>query len=742
MNDTVLSPRTAPGAIARAPSPLSATRLRVDIDDLLATLTLEQDYENREAQAIEASYTLALPQGGCLLDVHVRVGEHEFRGRVEPAQQAEARYEQALAEGHSAYAIRLVDDHLLNLALGNLLPGERLTLSVRIGLWLAWNGERVRLTLPTTLAPRYGQCQLQPPDQPLVDLLVENGFRLDGRVRGLLAGAELASPTHRLGVRAAADGLDFSIERGLLDRDIVIDLRDRRECARISACADGDLDGRQAVRLSFCADAAGLAARPLVAEIVVDCSGSMGGVSIEQTRAAVRAIVARLQADDRINILRFGSTHQWLLRRPQPVTPAVQRTLLQGADELQANLGGTELLGALDAGLEDLARLPADTGGERVLFVISDGEVWNLDSADFLRRCAQARVRVYAVAVGTAAVEATFAPLVKATGGALERVLPGDEMAARIERHFQRMRFGALRELAVEWPQPVAWQQGPSEVHPGDGVVLAAGLERAPESVAVRWRTPDGRWQRAEVPVRREAASEAPSTSARLLARERLAAVGDAAEATKVALAYQLVTPHTSIAIVNLRGEAARQQQLPQTRQVPQMLAAGWAGSASAGFGAGLDLATFSAPADVAPAPALMLGQPRALSAAPPPAPKGAPPQGVLQRLVARVRGRPAGETRDEGARGADPDAAMRAELVALLVARLAAEPALARRLAAGELGLDALGLTLSTALFNWLDARAEAESGGLEDAGFWRRLLAELCATPQGAALRALLRT
>ena len=88
-------------------------------------------------------------------------------------------------------------------------------------------------------------------------------------------------------------------------------------------------------------------------------------------------------------------------------------------------------------------------GEEASLFVISDGEVWNLDSAAFLTRCARERVRVFAVAVGSAAVESTFAPLTRATGGALERVLPSDAMAERIARHFSRARCGALRELVV-----------------------------------------------------------------------------------------------------------------------------------------------------------------------------------------------------------------------------------------------------------------------------------------------------
>ena len=746
MNDALHAQRTAPRAIVRAPSPLSATRFRIEIDGLLASLTLTQDYANREDCAIEVSYTVALPLEACLLDVEVQIGERRLRGRVEPKQRAEARYEEALAEGHSAFSIRMVDDGLVNIALGNLLPGERLTLTIRMAQWLHWNGNRVRLTLPTTIAPRYGQSRLQPADQPVVDLLAEHGFALTGRVRGLLARAELASATHRLAVRAVADGIDFAIERGHLDRDIVIDLRDAGSGARIAGSLDTDLAGRHAAMISFCASADAGIARPLVAEIVVDCSGSMGGVSITQTRAAVRAIVAHLDARDRVNILRFGSSHQWLLRRPQPATPAVRNTLLQGADDLQADLGGTELLPALNAGLDDLARLPAEVVGERVLFIISDGEVWNLDTRAFLERCRRERVQVYAVAVGTAAVEATFAPLTRATGGALERVLPGDAMAERIERHFARMRIGALREIRVEWPGKPGWTLGPEAVFPGDGAILAAGLDVRPESAEVSWMAPDGERRQAQVPLMANASHEAtgPSIQARMLARERLASLGDVAAATALAVDYQLVTPDTAITLVLERTAGERQQQLPELRQVEQMLAAGWGGTAVQDVGTAPPTLMDSG-ADFLDMPALMCRAADDEYAAPPlpprvPAPVAAAPKGMLQRVAKRVRQAFGGEQEEATSTRTTADAAMCAQLCALLVARLREDPSLGAALASGDWSLDRLGLALPTALFNWLDERAERDGGDMQSGAWWQRLVDELCASPEGAELRRML--
>jgi Ca-activated chloride channel family protein len=771
MNDSVISPRTAPGAIATPASPLIATRIGLAIDDLLATITLTQHYTNREDRAIEVSYTIALPTGAVLLDVEAEIGDQRLRGKVQARVDAEMRYEQALAEGHSAFAIRLVDDQLLNIALGNLKPGERLTLRVVLAQWLLWNGDRVRLTLPTTIAPRYGTSRMQPADQPVVDLLAEHGFRLDGQVRGLLAGAELASATHRLAVRAVEQGIDFAIERGQLDRDIVIDLRDAEQPLRVGGSKAADLAGRDAAMIAFCAAPTAACRRAVVAELVIDCSGSMGGVSIEQTRAAVRAIVAQLTPQDRVNVLRFGSSHQWLLRRPQPATLPVQRTLLLAADDMQADLGGTELLSALNAGLQDLARLPREVNGERVLFVISDGEVWNLDTAEFLARCTRERVRVFAVAVGSAAVESTFAPLTRATGGSLERVLPSDAMAERIQRHFARVRGGALRELRVRWPAASRDAQGPGELYPGDGALLSAILDAngEPGDAEVSWIDPDGAPRQLRVPLRRATDNSGlavPSNLARMLACGRFNDIADVAKATRLAIDYQLVTEHSAITLVLERAPGEQLDQLPELRVVPQMLAARWGGTATDDFS--MDLTCFEeAPmprklrdqAVVAPdplaeydyldMPAFLRREPEDTSAVPSPSSAQPAPAsaGAVQRFAAKLGAmlRPRkGAQRDgndaSGVRQTDITGAMRRELVALLVARLRADSKLIGALLRGEIGLSALALELSPALFNWLDEQAERQGSDLESGAFWRDLIEQLCSDDSAQGLRRLL--
>jgi Ca-activated chloride channel family protein len=54
--------------------------------------------------------------------------------------------------------------------------------------------------------------------------------------------------------------------------------------------------------------------------LLLDCSGSMLGDAIVQSRAALSAVAEALQEHDRIQVIRFGSSTSALFRRPLQAT--------------------------------------------------------------------------------------------------------------------------------------------------------------------------------------------------------------------------------------------------------------------------------------------------------------------------------------------------------------------------------------------------------------------------------------
>ena len=597
---------------------LQATAISGRLQGLLGEITIAQTYQNAESVNIEAVFTFPVPVEAVLLGVDIRIDDRVLRGRVLPRRQAENAYEDAVSGGDSAILLQEAGRGLYTVSVGNLLPGQTAKLTYRYALLSVWNGDALRLQLPTTIAPRYGdpgQAGLQPHQIPPVDLAAENRFSLELELGGSLRQATVESPSHRISVEVGADVLRVRLagDRGLMDRDFILNIRGSAEARAAVGLYAPDRDGWIALasfqpELSAHADAGG---RDCV--LIADCSGSMTGDSIAQTREALLAILDRLHPQDRFNLIAFGSQPRAFF---SGLHPADDRGLAQArvlAAQLDADLGGTEIGAALQLAYRQRQNQPLD------ILLMTDGEAWNVE--ELVAEAQRSGCRVFTIGVGAAVAEGLVRGLAEATGGACEFVHPNEDMAGRIVRHFERIR-APRAEAAMTWPvEPTRRLPEQIErVFSGDTLHLLAWMPTQPEGPAMLNLTlNDGRCLPQAVTLEPWPVAETADTLPRLAAARRIAQLS-AEDATALAVEYQLVTPHTHFLMVDVRAESEKATELPELRTVPHMLAAGWGG-----VGSVADL--------VVARPVMMEACEPMMAAAPPPAPIAA----VLSRVESRV---------------------------------------------------------------------------------------------------------
>ncbi|MDE0221757.1 MAG: VIT and VWA domain-containing protein [Spirochaetaceae bacterium] len=566
---------------------LEEVGIDADVADLMTVVDVSQRYRNPGTGHIEAVYTFPLPVEAVLLQFTVEIGDRTMAGTVIAKPEAERQYEDAITDGNAAVLLEQPQPGLYTASVGNLAPGETATVRFRYGLLLHWNGDLVRLAMPTAIAPRYGDPSaggLDPHQEPAFGFDAERRFRLRASVRGVLQGARWASPSHDIAVAPGGERTVIEIARpAAMDRDVVLE-------ARAGTADTGrallDRDDRDWVVLaSFPPELPDLdqsgAHRCL--KIVVDCSGSMSGDSIEQVRIAGKRILDSLRPGDLFDIVAFGTGHRALFGRALPASPSNVDRAREFVRDLDADLGGTEIESALRAayGTEGEPGVPAD------LLLITDGEVWDTDAA-----VAEARAsghRIFTVGVGSAVAEPFVRALAQATGGACELVAPREDMAGRIHRHFQRILAPPARQARVIWPAPVRYAVPdplPSP-YPGDTIHLFGSFSQRPDGpVVLELELADGRTISHRLKIGplppRDAGSEhadaVRSDLARLGAARRLPVIDDAAAATELAVRYQLVSEWTNCLVVHVRAEADKAGDLPTLVKVPQVLAAGWHG--------------------------------------------------------------------------------------------------------------------------------------------------------------------
>ena len=576
---------------------------------LCSETEMTQIYRNLEDKNIEAVYTFPLPLAAVLLELSLELNGKVCTGVVSAKQQAEDHYEEAMASGDSAILLRQIEPGIFSVSVGNIMPGERAVIRYRYSQFHQWNNDSLRFQLPTTIAPRYGDpiaSGLAPHEVPEYSLTHDHGFTLQLRIEGELATADFECPSHRIGVSQDGTARVFQLAGGasVMDRDFVLVLKDTSTQSGASGYWARD-KGAYVAQASFHPRYPGEARISAgVIKLVVDCSGSMGGDSMRQAKAAVADILAGLHQQTHFNITTFGSHFELLFSKPKPADRRHLQIARKFLEKMDANMGGTEIGSALKASYQ--ARGQQEELAD--ILLITDGEVWNQES--ILKDAKKSGHRVFSVGVGSAVSENFVKEIAAITGGASELVSPREQMSEHIIRHFQRIYQPRATLVEVEWPSEPLYQAPTAFSHAifaGDTLHLFSRLTEKPkDGVTLRLTYADG--QRIETKMDLTAIDESSDFNAtlpRLAAHARLKEL-DAKQAQALAVEYQLVSEYTSCVLVYQRAAGEKADAVPELRKVPQTVAAGWGGFGTVDRGIMMDMAVsesgyLSAPVAAAP---------------------------------------------------------------------------------------------------------------------------------------------
>ena len=580
------------------PVHLLGVKLSGDLRGLMFEASIEQRFCNPGEKNVEVVYSFPLPWGAVLLGVDVVLGDKHLTGAVVEKKQAEARYEEAISEGNAAIMLEKNHDHSYSLNLGNLAAGEHCNVTLRYAQTLQFEQRGLRLLIPTVIAPRYGDAQedggLMPHQVPIHSLLAEHPFALELRLHGDLAQARVASPSHHpVGVAHGKAGtgavLTVSLARqASLDRDFVLVVDQLAHESMVVAARDSVAPGSVAILASFCPRIAVQGSASTAVKILVDCSGSMAGDSIDAAKRALQAVVRQLGAGDRFSLSRFGDAVEHRSRGLWKTTETTQLAAQRWVGALQANLGGTEMEAALTSTFALAQTVSSD------ILLVTDGEINAIDST--IESAKDSGHRLFIVGIGSSPAETHLRRLAEATGGACDFVAPGEAVEPAVLRMFARLRSPRLAGLNIEWPVGVVpeWVSPllPS-VFDGDTVNVFALLGQLPAGQVrlLGKRTEDEAPQEIGCAVF-AGELESADTLARMVAAVRLGSTDTDTDAVTVtmpdaaalAVAYQLVTDKTNFLLVHERADGEKAIDMPELQKVPQMVPAGWGGIGTVRF--------------------------------------------------------------------------------------------------------------------------------------------------------------
>ena len=574
---------------------LESVDIEVRLWGLLSHAFVKQVYKNRGNENIEAVYTFPLPRDAVLMDLSLELNGKILKVEVCEKPGAQEQYEDAIEDGDSAILLEQLGSGLFAVNVGNILPGEKAVVQFRYAQLHRWQGNDLRLHIPTTLAPWYGDPGLEPHLVPQHTLSADCKFSLKFQIEGPLARAEFDCPSHQVEEVSRDDEIrELSLpgDRAVMDRDVVLVLtkpsdfapcgisaldRIGKKAHEIEAPAQPDVSpGEYAALVSFHPAVRMVGSRRCVV-LVVDCSGSMAGDSIVQAKEALHHILMTLEPHDYFNLIAFGSDPDSLFKKPVMAGRRNINRAIRFIEELDANRGGTEIAKAL----KTVRRLPQIKGLPADILLITDGEVWG-EGGRIIEEARRSRHRIFTVGVGSAVSESFVRDLAEKTSGACELVSPKENMVRRIVRHFQRINQLDFKSIKIEWPEGLV-RQHPSKIentYLGDTLHVWGWFENLPSgTVRLVMEFEDGQTVSQEVRVwmRQEDTKDEFDDLPRMAIHSQLAEL-DSSEALRMAKHYKLVTEQTSYVLVFEREEGQKTDRYPELRKIPQTLAAGWGG--------------------------------------------------------------------------------------------------------------------------------------------------------------------
>ena len=137
---------------------LKSVHVQGNLDGLMLRVQARQTYRNETGHNLETVYTFPLAWGATLLGLNVELAGKRMAATVIEKKQATEKYEKAIEDGDTPVMVEKSASGLYTANLGNLKDGEEAVIEIEYAQLLRFEQGRVRLSIPTTIAPRYGDA--------------------------------------------------------------------------------------------------------------------------------------------------------------------------------------------------------------------------------------------------------------------------------------------------------------------------------------------------------------------------------------------------------------------------------------------------------------------------------------------------------------------------------------------------------------------------------------------------------
>ncbi|KAK8895163.1 von Willebrand factor A domain-containing protein 5A [Tritrichomonas musculus] len=402
----------------------------------LVNFEVTQTFIHSEKVSKEVHYVFPNDLKICIYDTTFVIGEEIIKPILQSKNEAKNTYNEAIKSGRTAVFGSNINNGLTEFKLGNVQPGIECKVILKIAFTSQITKEKeFFIKFPLDVYTPTGSVGCLQASEVSFQLSADK--EKIAKITSNIKNGEFNEEEKKFTIKDKIDRNDN--ENSII---ITFETNENIQCSALLTPSNfPNFDGC-ALLISPNLDTTNQSHSEFV--FVADCSGSMGGNSIKKAGECLELFVKSLPTNSYFNVIRFGSKFHKLFENSELYNELTAQTAINLAQNLDASFGGTNIYPPLENIFQT-----ENLHGQRQVFVITDGEVFDSEIVIELVSMNSEKNRIFSIGIGRGCDAGLVEGIANASGGKCDFVQEGDSIGEKVIPQLRSSLHPSLNSIEI-----------------------------------------------------------------------------------------------------------------------------------------------------------------------------------------------------------------------------------------------------------------------------------------------------